>query len=99
MTNVTPFAEMNIFTDPEAANVALQVKNIEIIMVMLDATHQIHLTEEQFQKIKGSKFKDDLHENLRYYQNSYINIGKMDFVPCHDDFTLVFSINHYFSII
>lgn len=36
--NVTPFAEFNIWADPEAANVVFQHK-LEIIMVGLDATH------------------------------------------------------------
>lgn len=45
--NITPYAEFNIWADPEAANVVLQ-QDIEVIMVGLDATHQIHLTEEQF---------------------------------------------------
>lgn len=61
-----------------------------MVMVGLDATHQVQLTEEQFQKYKGSPFKDGVHHQLRYYQQKYIQVNQKDYVPCHDDFTLYY---------
>ena len=43
--NITPFAEFNFFVDPLAAKIVLE-SGLPIILVPLDATHQVFLTSE-----------------------------------------------------
>ena len=39
ITNISPYAEYNLYSDPESANLVLQIKNLKIVFVTLDATH------------------------------------------------------------
>jgi len=45
--NITPYAEYNIHSDPEAANVIFQ-SDLNIVIVTLDATHQVLLDQDHF---------------------------------------------------
>lgn len=73
--NVTEYAEFNIWADCEAANLVLQQKGLEVVMVGLDATHKIHITDQHYSNVSGTKFKDDLHSLMRFYQNMYHSVN------------------------
>lgn len=57
--NVTPYAEFNFYSDPDAADYVLNSK-IPIILISLDITHKINITEEHIEPFK--KFKNRLSE-------------------------------------
>ncbi|MGF1563044.1 MAG: nucleoside hydrolase [Geminicoccaceae bacterium] len=50
--NVSPAAEFNIFADPHAAAVVF-ASGVEIVMLPLDATHQVIVTAERHQAVRA----------------------------------------------
>ena len=50
--NVTPLSEFNFFVDPEAAR-AVVTAGADLILVPLDATHQVELTRSEVQRQLG----------------------------------------------
>jgi len=66
--NVTPYAEFNIYSDPKAAKLVLTSK-LPMILVGLDITHKVILTEAHIQVIeaKRSPLNEFIAKMSRYY--------------------------------
>ncbi len=83
--NVTPAAEFNIHTDPEAAAVVFG-SGIPITMVGLDATHQARIQPAERERIRqlGSPVGTMVAELMQWYGESHRrNFGRDD-PPVHD---------------
>jgi purine nucleosidase len=52
--NITPAAEFNIYVDPEAAKIVL-ASGVPVVMIPLDATHQVLTTRARVAKIAALK--------------------------------------------
>ena len=48
--NISPVAEANIYNDPEAAEIVFK-SGLPIIMVGLDVTHKVFLSEKDIDKV------------------------------------------------
>ncbi|KPK42077.1 MAG: hypothetical protein AMJ78_03725 [Omnitrophica WOR_2 bacterium SM23_29] len=57
--NVTPHAEFNFYSDPDAADYVLN-SNIPIVLISLDVTHKVNVTERHIEPLK--KYKNRLAE-------------------------------------
>jgi inosine-uridine nucleoside N-ribohydrolase len=82
--NVTPAAESNVWTDPEAASRVFQ-SDTDVTMVGLDVTHQALMTPDHAQRLAGAgragKLVADLHEFYsRFHRDEYGWEG----APIHD---------------
>ncbi len=82
--NVTPAAESNVWTDPEAASRVFQ-SDVEVTMVGLDVTHQALMTREHAVRLAGAgrtgKLVADLYEFYsRFHRDQYGWEG----APIHD---------------
>lgn len=89
--NITPYAEVNIYLDAEAASIVLNT-GIPIIMCPLDATHQAYITKEERQKIKGienHKLSELLYPALEYYGKFYETIAKEPGCVLHDSLAVM----------
>jgi len=97
--NWTPFAEFNIYCDPEAAKAVLENVRLmgKLLLVPLDLSHLFLATEEvqdgllwgfggQKDRIDGPKAVRKLfHEILTFFAHSYAEIfGIVDGPPLHD---------------
>nr|WP_317413094.1 nucleoside hydrolase [uncultured Solibaculum sp.] len=91
--NVTPFAEFNIWTDPEAAQIVFHA-GIPIVMCGLDVTHCCGLDRHQVQELQDSKdvVKCTYGQMLRFYFDctEYQN-NKL--VCIHDAVTILYLTN------
>lgn len=52
--NVTPYAEFNFYSDPDAANYVLN-SEVAVTLISLDVTHKINVTEEDIEPFKRYK--------------------------------------------
>lgn len=52
--NVTPYAEFNFYSDPDAADYVLN-SEVAVTLVSLDVTHKINVTEEDIEPFKRHK--------------------------------------------
>jgi len=57
--NVTPYAEFNFYSDPDAADYVLS-SDIPIVLISLDVTHKVNVTEKHIEPLK--KYKNRLAE-------------------------------------
>lgn len=85
--NMLPTSEFNIFADAEAAKVVFH-KGLDITLVSLDVTHQVMMTDEHVEKLKGTKYynfvKDATDEYMTYGLRLY---GKRQ-CALHDPLTV-----------
>lgn len=91
--NVTAHAEYNIWSDPEAADVLLRQKGLNINMVGLEATHKVCVDQcflDKFKTGEPTAFKDTLLELLTNFGKAYQQHEGFEFPPCHDYLTLFF---------
>ncbi|HUX98080.1 MAG TPA: nucleoside hydrolase [Candidatus Deferrimicrobium sp.] len=74
--NVTPYAEFNIFCDPEAAKIVLN-SGLPLTLVGLDVTHQVILTFEQMEAISAEKtvLSDFIIKIAHYYAKFHEGIN------------------------
>jgi inosine-uridine nucleoside N-ribohydrolase len=69
--NVTPVAEANIWGDPEAARHVLRA-GLTPVMVGLDVTHQVHVTDEDVQQLDpGLPYAPLLAQAMNFYLAAY----------------------------
>lgn len=83
--NRTPYAEFNIWMDPEAADVVFR-SGIPLTMCGLDVTHQALVTKDIFEKL--ATMKTDLSETiiglLKFFAKTYDEVFEMPDPPLHD---------------
>ena len=87
--NATPFAEFNIFADPDAAQIVFAEHEIPVVMCGLDVTSQCILRKEKINKIagKGSATQRAMAEMLQFYGTSS-SYAPLNCVLMHDSCTI-----------
>ncbi len=87
--NATPFAEFNIFADPDAAQIVFAEHDIPVVMCGLDVTRQCILTKQEISRIagKGSAVQRAMAEMLQFYATSS-SYAPLDCVLMHDSCTI-----------
>jgi inosine-uridine nucleoside N-ribohydrolase len=90
--NVTPFAEANIYNDPEAARVVFD-SGIETVLVGLDVTDRILVTKQDFATVakRSPKFGGFLADISDFYIDVYIKRGAKG-CSLHDPATIIAAI-------
>lgn len=98
VNNATPFAEFNIFADPEAMEILLQ-SGVKLTIVPLDATHKAYITKEEGERIKaiGTKpaklVSDVLLERIEGYSQQNLKMRRLNAAPLHDALALCYVIH------
>lgn len=87
--NVTPFAEANIYNDPDAAQIVLN-SGAEIVLVGLDVTNRTSLTKEDFAALakRSPKFGGFLAAISDLYIDVYLGRGARG-CSLHDPATVI----------
>jgi len=83
--NVTPAAEFNIYTDPEAAQTVF-ASGLPITLVPLDVTTQVVLRPDHLAKIEeaNTRLTDFIGRMVRYYMEASKRFGGLDGCYLHD---------------
>ena len=83
--NRTPYAEFNIWMDPEAAEVVLQ-SGLPLTMCGLDVTHQALVTPDIFNELDkmNSKLSKIIIGLLKFFAKTYDEVFEMPNPPLHD---------------
>ncbi len=83
--NITASAEYNVWADPEAADEVLR-SACEVVMIGLDATHQVRATEDRIAAMAhlGTVVGDVAAAMLRFSQDVERRIVGGDAPPLHD---------------
>ena len=89
--NITASAEFNIWADPDAA-AEVFASGCEMIVLGLDATHQVRATEDRIAAIEaiGSPSADAAAAMLRFSQDVERRIVGEDASPLHDPCTVAY---------
>lgn len=89
--NITPYAEVNIYFDADAAKIVFE-SSIPIIMSALDATHQGYITKEERELIKNienQKLAQLIYPALDHFGNFYETVTKAPGCVLHDSLAVV----------
>lgn len=83
--NRTPYAEFNIWMDPEAADVVLR-SGLPLTMCGLDVTHQALVTKEVFSELAAMKthLSETIIGLLKFFAKTYDEVFEMPDPPLHD---------------
>ena len=83
--NVTPNAEFNVYVDPEAFACVLR-SGINTVILPLDVTHKVLLTEEWLAKLeqKGTRISETAHRMLTSYGRRTMYEESLAGGPVHD---------------
>jgi purine nucleosidase/pyrimidine-specific ribonucleoside hydrolase len=83
--NVTPFAEFNIWVDPEAADVVL-TSGVPVTLCGLDVTHQALATPDVLGRLSaiGSRLAATTVDLLGFFRDRYRERWGIDAPPVHD---------------
>lgn len=83
--NRTPYAEFNIWMDPEACDVILK-SGLPLTMIGLDVTHQALITKEIFARLAEMKTElaDTLSGLMKFFAKTYDEVFEMPDPPLHD---------------
>jgi purine nucleosidase len=83
--NVTPFAEFNIWVDPEAADVVI-TSGVPVTLCGLDVTHQALATADVFERLAaiGSPLTTATVGLLGFFRDRYAERWGIDAPPVHD---------------
>jgi inosine-uridine nucleoside N-ribohydrolase len=83
--NVTPFAEFNIWVDPEAACVVFD-SGVPVTMCGLDVSHQALATAEVLERLGavGTPLATAIVDLLGFFRDRYREIWGLDAPPVHD---------------
>ncbi|KAL0551347.1 hypothetical protein IC582_010433 [Cucumis melo] len=92
--NVNPAAEANIFGDPEAADMVF-ISGADVIVVGLNVTHQVVLTEADRDKLarSGGKFAKYLCQIMDIYFSYHKDSYEIKGVYLHDPATLIAAVD------
>ncbi len=91
--NVTPYAEFNIYADPEAASIVFS-SGVSIFMMGLEVTNKTAPDEKIVKKIQSLKTKaaDFLNQGL-HFPERYDEKGNFIYHTLHDVVTLIYLID------
>jgi inosine-uridine nucleoside N-ribohydrolase len=83
--NVTPFAEFNIWVDPEAADVVF-TSGVAVTLCGLDVTHQALATPAVLERLAalGTPLAATVVDLLGFFRDRYRDIWGLDSPPVHD---------------
>ena len=83
--NRTPYAEFNIWMDPEAADIVLR-SGLPVTMCGLDVTHQALVTKDVFARIEalGTPLAKTVIGLLKFFAKTYDEVFEMPDPPLHD---------------
>ncbi len=83
--NRTPYAEFNIWMDPEAADVVLR-SGLALTMCGLDVTHQALVTSKVFTRLQeiGTPLSETVIGLLKFFAKTYDEVFEMPDPPLHD---------------
>ena len=83
--NRTPYAEFNIWMDPEAADVVLR-SGLPLTMCGLDVTHHALVTDEVFNRLKemATPLSETIIGLLKFFAKTYYEVFEMPDPPLHD---------------
>lgn len=83
--NRTPYAEFNIWMDPEACDVVLK-SGLPLTMIGLDVTHQALITKEVFTRLEalGTELSKTLSGLMKFFAKTYDEVFEMPDPPLHD---------------
>jgi len=83
--NRTPYAEFNIWMDPEAADVVLR-SGLALTMCGLDVTHQALVTSKVFTRLQeiGTPLSETIIGLLKFFAKTYDEVFEMPDPPLHD---------------
>lgn len=91
--NVTPVAEYNIFTDPEAAKIVFE-SGVPITMMGLDVTHQAYIHENEIDELtKGDNKVSKMVRDLLYSIHTINKHHGIDGAVMHDPLAVASVIN------
>lgn len=87
--NHTPYAEFNVFADPEALDVLVQ-SPVPVSMVGLNLTHQALATPEVVERMRGLKHHvgETAAAWMGFFGSSYNRVWRFDAPPLHDPCTI-----------
>ena len=88
--NVTPFAEYNVYADPEAAQI-VYTSGLPIVMCGLDVTNQCRIYKDQIARMAASSdpVTNTYGRILTYYANCDFHLN-MDYIQAHDTTTFLY---------
>ena len=83
--NRTPYAEFNIWMDPEAADVVVK-SGLPLTMCGLDVTHQALVTSEIFARLEALShpISETISGLLQFFASTYRDVFEMPDPPLHD---------------
>ncbi len=82
--NVTPAAEFNVWTDPEAARRVFE-SGVEVTMIGLDVTHRALVKREHAERLRGGgRTGRMVAELLDFYHRFHAETYGLDGSPVHD---------------
>ncbi|NDL59101.1 nucleoside hydrolase [Phytoactinopolyspora mesophila] len=83
--NVTPYAEANIYVDPEAAAEVFE-SGLDITMVGLNVTHQALVTGDVVARLReiGTPLADTCVQMMTFFGSTYRELWGMPAPPLHD---------------
>lgn len=90
--NMLPTSEFNIFADAEAAKVVFH-KGLDITLVSLDVTHQVMMTDEHVDQLKGSPYYDFIKNTTDEYMNYGLKLYNKRQCALHDPLTVGYVLN------
>jgi pyrimidine-specific ribonucleoside hydrolase len=87
--NHTPYAEFNVFADPEALDVVLS-SGLPVYIVGLNLTHQALATPEVVERMRamGHLIGDTAAAWMGFFGSSYQRVWEFDAPPLHDPCTI-----------
>ena len=92
--NWTPYAEFNIWADPEAADIVLR-SGLPLIMSGLNITHQALATPDVLDRISrlDTKLAHTIVDLLKFFADTYRDVFGMPDPPVHDPVALAIIID------
>jgi len=91
--NFTPYAEFNLFCDPDAARVVFNA-GLSVYMVPLEVTHTALFTDQRKDRMEklNTKFSAACIEMLEFYKEAYIKQYGFEYCPLHDPCAVAYCI-------
>lgn len=90
--NITPYAEFNLYRDPEAVDVVLKSK-IPTTLITLDVTNKVILTEESINRIEDSNLRLFISKITKPWMSRYERKHGIRGCIMHDPLTVAYAID------